>query len=159
MDISILNSFSGIPLWEVFLRVLLAGFLAFLMGYERQSKGKPMGCRSYTIVSVTTCLLAIMALELFAQYGNGNTDEFLNLDLGKIIAGTITGIGFLGAGAILKVDDHKVIGTTTGSSIWAAGIFGLVIGFGYYILAVIGYITLLAIIWGISKLEINPGDN
>ena len=159
MDMSILNSFSGIPLWEVVLRVLLAGFLAFLMGYERQSKGKPMGCRSYTIVSVTTCLLAIMSLELFAQYGHGNTEEFLSLDLGKIISGTITGIGFLGAGAILKVEDTKVIGTTTGSSIWAAGIFGLIIGFGYYVLAIIGYATLLSIVWGISELEIRKEES
>lgn len=150
---SFLNSFTAIGYGEVFLRIFLAGFFSFLLGYERQIRDKPMGCRSYMIVSITTCLLAMMGLELFANY-NGNGEGFLALDLGKIIAGTLTGIGFLGAGAILRRDDNHVIGTATGASVWASGTLGLVIGFGFYALAAIGYITILGILYVFSRFPI-----
>ncbi len=150
---SFLNSFTAIGYGEVFLRLILAAFFSFLLGYERQVRNKPMGCRSYMIVSITTCLLAMMGLELHANYTDV-TNGLLSLDLGKIIAGTVTGIGFLGAGAIMRRSDDHIIGTATGSSIWASGILGLVIGFGFYALAVIGYVTILAILYLFSRFPI-----
>ena len=140
----LLNSFNTVGMGEVFLRIAMAGLFSFILGYERQSQNKPMGCRSYMIVSMTTCLLAIMGIEL--AYLSGDANGLYSLDLGKIISGTVTGIGFLGAGAILKLSDDNVIGTATGSSIWASGILGLVIGFGFYALALIGYLFVIAIL-------------
>lgn len=153
-----LNSFSAIGYSEVFLRLALAAFFAFLLGYERQSRDKPMGCRSYMIVSVTTCLLAMMGLELHADYTDA-TNGLLSLDLGKIISGTLTGIGFLGAGAIMRRSDDHVVGTATGASIWASGILGLVFGFGFYALAIIGNIIILAILITFSKFPLCRNDD
>lgn len=134
-------------------RVMLAAFFGFILGYDRDSKDKPIDFRAYMIVCTTTCLLAIMAVELQEDFA-GSSREFISLDLGKIISGVLTGIGFLGAGAIMKRsndggDDH-IVGTATGASIWAAGGIGLIIGFGLYGLAITAFfsVALILIIGG-----------
>lgn len=136
----ILN-FNAIAPEGVFLRVFLACGIGFLLGYDRKKRDKPIGYQSYVIITLITCLLAMMAQELYTEYATA--DGVIKLDLAKIIAGTLTGIGFLGAGAIIKRDEDHVIGTATGASIWAAGGLGLILGFGYYSLALIG----AALIW------------
>ena len=75
------------------------------------------------------------------------TSENVELGLLRIVQGVLTGIGFLGAGAIIQPgDDTKVIGTATGASIWAAGSMGLMLGFGLYVLALMGFAVLLLIL-------------
>ena len=118
------------------------------MGLDRDMKNKPVDFRAFMIVCISTCIVAILGQELYATFANKG--DFVSLDLGKIISGTLTGIGFLGAGAILKSNDHKqVIGTATGASIWGASIIGLCLGFGYLILATVAFasifLTLLVI--------------
>lgn len=123
---------------EVFIRITLACFFGFVLGYNRAKASKPLGYRVYMIVCVTTCLLALMAVEMQSFL----TEELITLDIGKIISGVLTGIGFLGAGAIMKKDDDEVMGTTTGACIWGAGGLGLLVGFGYYPLALIGFVII-----------------
>ena len=134
---------------EVSFRLILAAFFGFVLGYDRDSKDKPIDFRAYMIICTTTCLLAIMAVELQEDFAK-NSQDFISLDLGKIISGVLTGIGFLGAGAIMKRtdgDDQKqIVGTATGASIWAAGGIGLIIGFGLYGLAFVAFFTLAAIL-------------
>ena len=96
------------------------------------------------IVATMTCLLAMMGSELYVSRAQGTNLEF---DLFRIIEGVLTGIGFLGAGAIIKSSDQKeIIGTATGASIWGAGSVGLMIGFGLYGLAVLGFGVLIIIL-------------
>lgn len=133
-----------IPFYEVVLRAMLAGLMGFALGMDRDKKNKPIGQRAYMIVAITTCLLAVMGQELYADFDH--TDNFIKLDLGKVVAGVLTGIGFLGAGAIIKRSEQDVIGTTTGASIWASGGFGLMLGFGFYSLYAIGFLSTLAIL-------------
>ncbi|MGE4314320.1 MAG: MgtC/SapB family protein [Pseudobdellovibrionaceae bacterium] len=141
MSLSDFFTFGIIPPWEVLLRILLACALGFFLGYERSRKGKPMGYRAYIIVCVTTALLAIMGQVLYEDYAYAS--EVLTIDLAKIIAGTLTGIGFLGAGAIMRDIDHKeVSGTATGASVWASGGLGLMLGFGQYALVLIGFLAI-----------------
>ncbi len=118
---------------EIVLRVGLAMAFGLVLGLDRDTKNKPIDFRAYIIVAVTTCIIAIMGQELYADFQNA--DKVLSLDLGKIIAGVLTGIGFLGAGAIIKLNDNRVVGTATGASIWASGGIGLCLGFGFYGLA------------------------
>jgi len=120
---------------ELGVRMFLACIFGFILGYNRSKEGKPLGYRVYIIVCVTTCLLGLMAIEMqgFLE------DEIKTLDVGKIVSGVLTGIGFLGAGAIMKKDDDHLMGTTTGACIWGAGALGLLLGFGYYALALIGF--------------------
>lgn len=131
---------------ELVLRLFLAMLFGFILGIDRDSKNKPIDYRAYMIVAVATCSVAIMGQELYIQYASA--EQFVSLDLGKIISGVLTGIGFLGAGAILKQGDTKIIGTATGASIWASGIFGLALGFGMYALAFLTFLMIAIILIG-----------
>ena len=139
MDIFDLNSLS---LTEALARISLAIAFGLILGWDRDSKNKPIDFRAYMIVCVTTCMMAMMALEM--SYDLTDTQNLVSLDLGKIISGTLTGIGFLGAGAIIKRGNDQIIGTATGASIWAAGGIGLALGFGVYAIAIIGFVAIAA---------------
>ncbi len=141
---------------EVVLRIGLACLFGLVFGLERHTKNKPINFRVYMLVSMTSCMVCILGLELGQDLME--QDSVTNLDLGKIISGTLTGIGFLGAGAIMKLDNNRVIGTATGASIWASGGIGLTLGFGYYGLAFIAFIT-VALILFIGGLFMTHSEN
>ncbi len=137
------------------LRISLAIAFGLVLGLDRNKKNKPIDFRAYMIICVMTCILALLSQQMY--YDLKDSDEFISLDLGKIIAGVLTGIGFLGAGAIIKRDNDQVVGTATGASVWASGIIGLSLGFGAYPLAIIGFISVasILIIGGIFVPHIN----
>tara|TARA_Y100001001_G_C7969913_1_gene295551 strand:+ start:64 stop:564 length:501 start_codon:yes stop_codon:yes gene_type:complete len=135
----------SLSLAEAFLRLVLALAFGYFIGYDRNKKHKPIDFRVYMIVAAATTLLAIMSLELLHIYEARHDD--MSLDVMKMVQGVLTGIGFLGAGAIMKSEnDNEIIGTATGASIWAAGAMGLMIGFGLYSLAILGFTSLLVIL-------------
>ena len=131
---------------ELILRIGLAFLFGLILGLERDTKNKPIDFRAFIIIGVTTCVIAIMAQELYVEYSTA--EDVVSIDLGKIVSGVLTGIGFLGAGAILKVDKDRVIGTATGASIWASGGIGLALGFGYYDLATIVFVFVAGVLLG-----------
>lgn len=110
----------------IFLRLVITFILALIFGIERQRSHKPVGFGTFIFVAVGSCSLAIISLSI-------PTDNPLPL-LGAIV----TGIGFLGAGALIKTSD-KIFGFTTAASIWLFAILGLVIGTGYYEVGAIIY--------------------
>lgn len=130
--------FQEISFAETALRVGLACFFGFVLGYDRAKHDKPLGYRVYMIVCTITCLMAVMALEMNVKL---QASDSILFDIGKIVSGIMTGIGFIGAGAIMR-QDGDVIGTTTGACIWAAGGLGLLLGFGFYYLALIGFVVI-----------------
>lgn len=134
---------------ELLLRVGLAMLLSAVIGLDRDRKKKPMDFRAFMIIAASSCVLAIMGQELYADYAQAG--ESVLVDLSKIISGVLSGIGFLGAGAILKRGDN-VVGTATGASIWASGAIGLSLGFGFYLLALMAFVavSLTLIIGGLS---------
>lgn len=138
-----LLEFRTIALYEVVLRIGFAGGLALALGLERDSKNKPMDFRAFVIVAVVACMIAIMAQEIYAEYRSAH--DTVQLDFMAIISGVLTGIGFLGAGAILRSDAGHVVGTATGASIWAAGGIGLTLGFGFYVLAAVSFLTIFGL--------------
>jgi putative Mg2+ transporter-C (MgtC) family protein len=140
-DFNIIN-LDIISFLEAIIRVSLAIFFGLCLGFDREAKGKTIDFRAYMIVAMTTCVVAILGQELYQDYQG--IDTVVTLDIGKIIAGTLTGLGFLGAGAIIKVENKQIIGSATGASIWASGIMGLTIGFGFYSLAIVAFIAILA---------------
>ena len=103
----------------IVLRLFLVFALSFIYGYQRQKSHKPVGFGTFILVSVGASALAITASEM-------NLDNSVAL-LGAIV----TGIGFLGAGALIKTSD-KIFGFTTAASIWIFAIFGLIMGLGKY---------------------------
>jgi putative Mg2+ transporter-C (MgtC) family protein len=129
---------------DAIIRVIIAALLGAMLGLDRDIKNKPVDFRAYMIVCVATCLIGIMALELNYQFSNEN-ETVIAIDIGKLISGALTGIGFLGAGAIMRDKDKEsgIVGTSTGASIWGSAIIGLCLGFGYFFLALLGFFTIL----------------
>lgn len=130
---------------DLVLRIAFAMVVGLLLGLERDFKNKPVEFRAYMIVCVTTCMLAVLGQELYADFQDA--EGVISLDLGKLIAGVLTGIGFLGAGAIMKRDEKaQLVGAATGASIWAAGGIGLAIGFGFYAIAGLTFAAIFGIL-------------
>ena len=104
---------------QMFLRLLIAVVLGALVGFERERAGKPAGVRTHGMVSLGAALFAVVSL-----HGFGNTG-----DPGRVAAQIVTGIGFLGAGAILH-QRRNVHGLTTAASLWVTAAIGLAVGVG-----------------------------
>ncbi len=144
---------------ELLLRVGMAMLFGLILGLERDTKNKPIDFRAYMIVSVTTCVLAILGQEIYSDFSDAS--KIMRVDIANIIAGVMTGIGFLGAGAIIRRDNSRVIGTATGASIWAAGGIGLTIGFGFYSLGIVSFfaIGLIMLAGGIVRTKLSGIDD
>ncbi|MCD6193681.1 MAG: hypothetical protein DRI99_07155 [Candidatus Aminicenantes bacterium] len=127
---------------EIALKLLLAVGLGGLIGLERESSHKPAGFRTNILICLGATMMMILSTLLLGQE-NARTS-----DLTRIAAGVITGIGFIGAGTIIHARG-MVIGLTTAATIWVVSGLGLVIGAGYYLVALIyaGVVILTLIIF------------
>ncbi|GAE88717.1 MgtC/SapB family protein [Acetivibrio straminisolvens] len=125
----------------VIARLLLACVLGGLIGYERESTNRPAGFRTHILVCVGSALVMITSQYIFENY-KGIT----NIDPARLGAQVISGIGFLGAGTIIR-EGANVRGLTTAASLWAVSCAGIAVGIGFYggaiIATVIIYITLI----------------
>ena len=114
------------------LKLLGSLFVGYVIGSERELRGKPAGISTHTYVIAGSMLFTLMS----TMFGAG--------DPTRIAAQIVTGVGFLGAGVILKTEGGTVQNLTTAASIWFAAAIGMTIGFGWYLIA--GLATLFAII-------------
>ena len=118
---------------ELSIRLLAAGILGAMIGYERELRGKGAGVRTHFLVALGACLFMIIS-----QYGFPDATKF---DSSRIAAGVVGGLGFLGGGIIMK---NKVVsGLTTAAGIWVTGAIGVSMGGGMYVLGVICTVLLL----------------
>ena len=106
------------------IRIILSVMIGIVIGTERRKSGKPVGRRTLALVAMGSTLAAIIAIKYFPT------------ESGRILAGIMTGIGFLGAGAIIATG-KDVKGLTTAASVWAIAIVGLTIGIGDYFLGIV----------------------
>jgi putative Mg2+ transporter-C (MgtC) family protein len=111
---------------EMALRLLLAGALGSIIGYQRERSGKPAGLRTNVVICLGSALFTIAGLV-----------GFPGSDASRIAAGIVTGIGFLGAGAILHREGGIVVGLTTAATIWSVAAIGLAAGAGLYVLSTV----------------------
>ena len=114
---------------EVIIRFAVTFALALVFGIDRQRSNKPIGFGTFIFVSVGACALAIIAVML-----NGEAPL-------SMLAAIVTGVGFLGAGALIKTPD-KTFGFTTAASIWVFAIVGATMGIGNYLIAFIVYVSI-----------------
>ena len=121
---------------EIFLKLFLAIVFSGLIGLEREMRDRPAGLRTHLLVCVGSTIFMIVAQDLFV----GSPDA-----VSRIMQGVITGIGFLGAGTIIISHSH-IRGLTTAAGVWAVAGIGVVVGLGYYYLAAIAALVILAII-------------
>lgn len=133
--------------YEIILRLALACFLGALIGLERQSLSRPAGLRTYTLVCVGSALAMIVSLEMYYQYRGT-----VNADPGRIAAQVVSGIGFLGAGTIIR-EGATIRGLTTAAGLWAVACIGLAVGAGMYIPAIVTTVFILLVLIYFVKFE------
>ena len=122
---------------SITVRILLAAMIGCLIGLERESKNRPAGFRTYTLVSVGACLVMMTNQYMFSLYQSG--------DPARLGAQVISGVGFLGAGTILITRNNQVRGLTTAAALWASACVGLALGTGFYSGALIVGVVLLVV--------------
>jgi putative Mg2+ transporter-C (MgtC) family protein len=128
---------------ELLVRVVIAGLLTGILGWERQTAGKPAGFRTLLLVGMAACLFVVVGEAAAVSYPAGSSS--LRIEPFQLIQAVAVGIGFLGSGVVfLTKDGTRVSGLTTAASIWATAAIGLTVGFGRYILA--GGTTLLMLV-------------
>jgi putative Mg2+ transporter-C (MgtC) family protein len=135
--------------WDLAARLLLAAGLGSLIGAERERLAWTAGLRTHMLVCVGACLFMIVSAFGFSDIINS---YHIILDPSRIAAQVVSGIGFLGAGAILLRGD-VVKGLTTAASLWTVAAIGLAVGGGLYLAALIATVIILVILAGIKPLE------
>ena len=140
---------------EYIFTIILSAILGALIGYERQFEHKSAGLRTNILVCIGSCLIMILSNLLYEQV-EGKT----NADPARLAAQVVSGIGFLGAGAIIK-EGVNVIGLTTAACIWVVSGVGLAVGAGYYIIAVFASLLVYIILEILSQMDswLVPTDN
>jgi len=123
---------------QVIIRLAVSVVLCGLIGFERQIHRRTAGLRTHILVGMGSCLIMLTSLYVFDIYSSR-----VALDPSRIAAGVITGIGFLGAGAIIR-ESAEVKGLTTAASLWVVAGIGLAIGTGFFTGAI--FTTLLALV-------------
>lgn len=127
----------GVELARVTIKLVLAAVLGGAMGWERELKGKAAGLRTHMLVAVGAALFVMAPLEAGVPLG----------DLTRVMQGVAAGIGFVGAGAILKMSDQgQVMGLTTAAGIWMTAAVGLAVGTGRVWLPVVGVVIAVLIL-------------
>ena len=118
------------------LRLLLASLLSGLSGIERKVHGRAAGFRTHLLVGLATCLMMIVSEYFFKRYGGLSSQGVVRLDLARVAAQVVTGIGSLGAGVIIK-SGEVVRGLTTSACLWLVAGVGMAVGIGLYLPALI----------------------
>jgi putative Mg2+ transporter-C (MgtC) family protein len=130
--------------WELVGRLVLAALLGFSIGLEREIRGQAAGERTHALVALGAAAFALISGRAFP---GGDT--------ARVAAGVVTGIGFLGAGMILKKEGVRIEGLTTAAGIWAVGAIGLAIGAGMYLLGIVAAVLVGLILAAESVLKLD----
>ena len=120
--------------WEILIKIAMAALLGAIVGLERVWGGHPAGLRTNMLIAISSCVFTILSIEGFPLRGAAQ-------DTARVAAQIVTGVGFLGAGALLQAKGH-VRGLTTAASIWLVAAIGMAVGTGFYSIAV--FTTLLS---------------
>lgn len=132
---------------DVIIRLILAVVLGGLIGLEREIQRREAGLRTHILVCLGSALIMLTSMYIFDIYKNVGT-----LDPSRIAAGVVTGIGFIGAGAIIR---HKeaVKGLTTAASIWVVSAIGLTVGCGFLYAALVTTLLTLIVLFILRRME------
>ena len=160
LDKFLTNNFTGALTVEVVaFRLFLAVLFGGIVGYEREKNNRPAGFRTHILVCFGAAIVSMVQDQLrldildLARNESIAVASVIKTDLGRLGAQVISGIGFLGAGSIMKEKGETVGGMTTAAGIWATGCVGLGIGWGFYNIAVAAIIFMLLIMVSFKKFE------
>jgi len=139
--------------WEqIALRLLLAAIASLLIGLNRDERGHPAGMRTTMLVCLAACLAQLQANILLPTSGK-TLSSFSVLDLERLPLGILSGIGFIGAGVIVKRDNNIVTGVTTAATMWFVSVLGLLFGGGQLVLGCAATALAFFILWGLRYAE------
>ena len=130
-------------------KLLVATLLGGIVGFERERSGKVAGLRTHVLVCLGAALASVISIYLFENYPSVNGEYGFDYHL---IANIIVGIGFIGAGTILR-RESKIEGTTTAASLWAIAIIGIAAGLGMYSAAIITTLIVYIVLAGLWLFE------
>jgi len=133
---------------EIIGQLLLATFLGALIGLEREIKKKGAGLQTYSLVSLATCLFAIILFQFLNLFSGKDTI----FNLAGLIQAVAIGLGFIGAGVIFR-QSSGIVGLTTAAGLWMAGAIGIATGAKLYFLAIFSTLLTLLILAGFGLLE------
>ncbi|HEY6877640.1 MAG TPA: MgtC/SapB family protein [Polyangiales bacterium] len=140
------NSFDWDQLVRAVVRLGASIVLAGAVGWERELRGRGAGLRTHILVALGCTAFMSLAMELTGPGGVGEAT--------RVIQGVAAGVGFLGGGVILKMnDEHRVRGLTTAASIWATAALGVVIGAGFLAFATVLALLMLAVLALLRRVE------
>lgn len=134
----------GAQIARVVFRLTLAALLGALIGLQREYAGKPAGLRTHMLVALGATLFVVASLEFGMSPG----------DMSRVVQGLATGIGFLGAGAILKLrEEREITGLTTAAGIWLTAAIGVAVGLGRWGSAALGVVLTVIILAALGGIE------
>jgi putative Mg2+ transporter-C (MgtC) family protein len=137
---------------EIIIRLLLASILGGFVGLEREVHGREAGVRTYLLVSLGSALIMVISEYLYFKYGGRLPGDIFKVDPGRIAAQAVTGIGFLGAGVIIRYKD-SMRGLTTAACMWVVCAIGLAIGSGYYLFGSLTTAVTILSLLGLKRFE------
>jgi putative Mg2+ transporter-C (MgtC) family protein len=133
--------FAALNFWEMashLVDLALAYLIALPIGWDREHEERSAGIRTFPLVAMASCGFVLIALRVLGEGSIGQA---------RILEGLITGVGFIGGGAIIK-HRGEALGTATAASLWATGALGAAIGYGLYDIAVIlSLVTFITLRW------------
>ena len=132
---------------EVIIKLILAVIVGGFTGYEREKSNQFAGFRTHILVAIGSCITSIIALELFTKYSSIST-----MDPARLPAQVLSGIGFLGAGAILK-NSNGIRGLTTAAGIWTTACIGIAIGYGQYVAGIVAWLLVMATLYILNNFD------
>lgn len=137
---------------ECILRLMVAAVLGALIGAEREHHGRSAGFRTQLLVALGAALAMLVSLNFARVFGDGSGGTAIQLDPARLAYGVMAGIGFLGAGAIIRYG-AGVRGLTTAASLWCTAAVGLACGFGMYLVATVAAALVIFALLFLSRLD------
>lgn len=136
----------------IIMNLVGALLLGLLVGYERSYHGRAAGMRTYGLVCMASCALTVIGGYPEAWFGGHSSALMAASDPTRVVQGIVTGIGFLGAGVIMR-EGFNISGLTTAASIWASSVTGVLVGVGFYLAAISLALFCAGVMIYLSRLE------
>ena len=149
----LLDPLRGSSVYAVAFKLLLAVIFGGLIGLERRRKRRPAGFRTHILVCVAVTVAFCTNLYIYDLFCSRFPEGYSKLDVSRLGAQVINGIGFLGAGTIIITGRHQVRGLTTAAGLWASACMGLAIGAGYFECAVFAFVFIYLTITFFNSFE------
>ncbi|MGD2174390.1 MAG: MgtC/SapB family protein [Candidatus Brocadiaceae bacterium] len=149
--VHVLAASGGLSL-HIFARIALAAVLGGTIGWERERHGRAAGVRTHMLLGIGCALIMLVSLHVPEVFAGRSAEGIVRADPGRIAGHALSGLGFLGAGAIIVLGT-KIRGLTTAASIWVTAALGLAIGAGYAVPALFAWLLTMFALLAVTRLE------